>query len=83
MNGIRMGICVAAACIALTACGLPSDGRVRPAPALAGASVSTPAAADDCSNAVADPACQPVTRKQAREALGRETIRIRTESQGR
>lgn len=71
-----------AAAAALTACGLPPDGRVRPAPALSDGSAGTSYPVDECLTETA--ACGQAfeTRKQMRAQLAAETIRIRTASQG-
>lgn len=87
MSGVRTGVVVTLTCIALSACGLPSDGRVRPARALSDGPTAqaTSVACDDGTWESSYSMCPPPreTRKQAREALAREVIRIRTESQGK
>lgn len=87
MTTSRTIVVVTLTCMALGACGLPSDGRVRPAPALSDGPTAH-AASFLCTDGTWEPSysmCQPPreTRKQVREALAREVIRIRTESQGK
>ena len=85
MQRISTWICTMAICAALTACGLPSDGRVRPASSLSEPLASVPATAETiCPNGAlqsVNPSC--LTPAQQREQEHKQTadeiVRIRTE----
>lgn len=74
-----------AACVALTACGLPSDGRVRPAASLSEPLAWVPATAESiCPNGELrsmHPSCLTPAqqRAQERKQTAEEIMRIRTQ----
>jgi hypothetical protein len=85
MQRIGTWICTMAACAALTACGLPSDGRVRPASSLSEPLAWMPATAEticpDGESQSMNPPCltSAQQREQERKQTADEIMRIRTE----
>jgi hypothetical protein len=85
MRCIGIGICAMVACAALTACGLPSDGRVRPASSLSEPLAWVPATAETiCPNGEfqsMNPSCLTPAqqREQERQQTAAEIMRIRTQ----
>ncbi|BFI96568.1 MAG: hypothetical protein RSP_20780 [Rhodanobacter sp.] len=88
MRRIGSWLCAMAACTALAACGLPSDGRVRPAASLpdgpVGAAASPPEFCPDGSSRQSNPFCLTPAqqRKQEQQQTVNEINRIRTGSGG-
>ena len=78
-------ICTMVVCAALTACGLPSDGRVRPASSLSEPLVWVPTTAETiCPNGELqsmNPSCLTPAqqREQERKQTAEEIMRIRTQ----
>ena len=77
-----------AACTALAACGLPSDGRVRPASSLPDGPVAGPPVPETCPDGDSqetNPLCLTPAQqqKQERQQVVNEIMRIRTDSQGK
>lgn len=84
MYRIKEWICATVACISLAACGLPADGRVRPR-ALSNGPTATVASAPigTCDDQATNSSICAPSRKEQRQAIANEVIRIRTDSQGR